>query len=264
MKSVRKKRGARLGQHFLTGQWAAKKLAESVQVHANETILEIGPGKGALTRELLATGASVIAIEKDAALVEILKRIFATELGNNKLTIVADDIRNITPEQLGLKKYVLAANIPYYITGEIIRQFLSTDVQPRAMAMLVQKEVAERIVSRDHKESILSLSVKAYGTPKIVAKVSRGNFSPPPSVDSAILLIEDISKKLFSNMSEDSFFKVVKAGFSSKRKFLANNLINLFEKEKVERSFTDCKLPHNIRAEDVPFGTWNMLARNLT
>ncbi len=264
MKSTRKRPGARLGQHFLTGQWAAKKLAEAVCVQAGETILEIGPGRGALTRHLLATGAHVVAIEKDPQLVEVLESLFSDETARRRLAVVAADIRDITPGKLGLEKYVVAANIPYYITGEIIRQFLSTDVQPRAMALLVQKEVAQRIVARNRKESVLSISVKVYGTPKIVAGVSRGNFSPPPSVDSAILLINDISKKSFVDQREDAFFKVVKAGFSSKRKFLASNLINLFEKEKIERSFTNCKLPHNIRAEDVPFGMWNTLARDLT
>ncbi len=264
MKSAKKRPGARLGQHFLTGEWAARALAEAVRVQPGETILEIGPGRGALTRHLLATGANVVAIEKDEALVRELQKIFSEEIVGGKLTIIADDVRNITPEQFGLKKYVLAANIPYYITGEIIRQFLSTDVQPRAMALLVQKEVAQRIVARDHKESILSLSVKAYGTPKIVAKVSKGNFSPPPSVDSAILLISDISKKSFAEVSEDIFFKIVKTGFSSKRKFLANNLSNQFSKISVTGAFPEIGIALNTRAEDLALDQWLHLAKRLT
>ncbi|OGG51514.1 ribosomal RNA small subunit methyltransferase A [Candidatus Kaiserbacteria bacterium RIFCSPHIGHO2_02_FULL_54_11b] len=264
MRSGRK--GARLGQHFLTGAWAARSLAQAVNVRPNETILEIGPGKGALTKELLATGAHVIAIEKDRALVEKLSQTFAQEISEGRLRLVEDDVRNFEPgsSKLEARSYVLAANIPYYITGEIIRQFLETTAQPRAMALLVQKEVAERIVARDHKESILSLSVKAYGSPKIVAKVSRGNFSPPPSVDSAILLITNISKESFGDVAEDGFFKVVKTGFASKRKFLANNLAVVFGKDETLRALTACNLSSKVRAEDVPLEKWRGIARELS
>ena len=266
MKSVKKKRGARLGQHFLTGRWAAHTLAESVGVRPDETILEIGPGKGALTRELLATGGHVLAVEKDEILANELGNIFAAEIASGALRVVAADIRDFQQAQYNLATgaFVLAANIPYYITGEIIRQFLEIEAQPRAIALLIQKEVADRIIARDGKESILSLSVKAYGVPKIVARVSRGNFSPPPSVDSAILLITDISKKFFEGFDEKSFFKVVKTGFSSKRKFLANNLAVVFDKEQMLRAFDACKLAPNVRAEDIPLPKWGELTRELS
>ncbi len=266
MKSVRKRRGARLGQHFLTGTWAAKRLAESAQAHAEEIILEIGPGKGALTRELLETGARVIAIEKDAALVEELHITFAPEIASNQLILLEDDIRNFEPRSLKLEArgYVLAANIPYYITGEIIRMFLTTEIQPRRMVLLIQKEVADRILARDKKESILSLSVKAYGVPRVVAKVSRGNFSPPPSVDSAILAIENISRDFFNEIDESSFFKIVRAGFSSKRKFLARNLAVSFPLSAVRDAFKQCAIDEKARAEDLPLVTWKRLTKHLS
>ena len=137
-------------------------------------------------------------------------------------------------------------------------------MQPRAMALLIQKEVADRIVARDRKESILSISVKAYGTPKIIAEVSRGNFNPPPSVDSAILLIDNISRNFFTNVSEEKFFNVVKSGFASKRKFLANNLAKEFPKELIARAFAACELPPKIRAEDVSPEKWKMLTEKLS
>ena len=261
-----KRRGARLGQHFLTGQWAAAALAKAVGAQSGETILEIGPGKGALTRELLATGNTVIAVEKDERLIAGLEQLFAREIEFGKLVLVADDIRNFNPRlrfNLNLKGYVLAANIPYYITGEIIRQFLETDLPPRAMALLVQKEVAQRIAT-DKKESILSLSVKAYGRPKIVAKVPRGNFNPPPSVDSAILFVDDISKIFFEGISEKRFFDCLHAGFGSKRKFLANNLGTKFGKEEAMRALAACGVDAKARAEDVPLAKWKCLVKNLT
>lgn len=266
MKSIKKRRGARLGQHFLTGEWAATALADAAQIQPGETVLEIGPGKGALTKKLLATGGRVIAIEKDEMLVRHLEATFTNEIASGRLIVLHGDIRNFDAQRLNLKagEYVLAANIPYYITGEIIRQFLSTSAQPRAIALLIQKEVADRIMARDHKESILSLSVKVYGTPKIIAKVSKGNFSPPPSVDSAILLVSDISKESFHDVSEETFFEVVKTGFSSKRKFLANNLGNEFSKDAVAHAFADCGLALNARAEDVTLTAWLCISRNRT
>ena len=264
-----KKRGARLGQHFLKSPWAARALAHAVNIANDEIVLEIGPGKGALTRELLAVSSKVIAIEKDEGLVEVLKEKFANEIQSGKLIVVAGDIRDINQGEtlkfqrshLDWQNYVVAANIPYYITGEIIRQFLTAEKQPRAMALLVQKEVAKRIISE--KESLLSLSVKAYGTPKIIAKVPRGNFSPAPNVDSAIILIDNISRDFFSSVDEELFFKILHAGFKSKRKFLISNLGNSFGKDEVARAFAQCEINPKARAEDVSLEKWGCLATQL-
>jgi len=268
-----KKRGAKLGQHFLKAKWAARALAYAVGIERGDTVLEIGPGKGALTGEILAVaikvGARVVAIEKDEALVAHLNEIFPNEIKSGALIIHNADIRDMNPDksdQIGRYialsgKYVVAANIPYYITGEIIRQFLTAEKQPRTMALLVQKEVAKRIIS--DKESLLSLSVKVYGTPKIVAKVPRGNFSPPPNVDSAILLIENISRNFFADLSEELFFKVLHASFKSKRKFLLNNLADSFGKEAVASAFEKCGINLKSRAEDVPLAAWRYLATQL-
>ncbi len=254
------RKGARLGQHFLIHSWAAKKLAYAAAPRDGETILEIGPGKGVLTKELLALG-NVVAIEKDEALVEILKSTFAEEIASGRFTLVTDDVRNIVPQTLMKNEYVVAANIPYYITGEIIRQFLTASKQPRAMALLIQKEVAQRIVSK--KESILSISVKAYGTPTLVEKVSKTHFSPPPSVDSAILAIDNISKTFFTDLSEDLFFTVVRAGFASKRKFVANNLATLFDKEAVIGAMRNAAISEKERAENVTLAQWKMVAKEV-
>lgn len=254
-------RGAKLGQHFLNAQWVARDLVRSVGIPEKETIIEVGPGRGALTKELLAQGATVIAIEKDPTLIPVLREAFAQELSSGQLKLIEGDIRDTTPATLDIESYSVAANIPYYITGEIIRHFLTAPEQPRAMSLLIQKEVAERIVARDGKESILSLSVKAYGNPSIVAKVPAGCFNPPPKVDSAILLVEDISREFFDTISEENFFKVVRTGFASKRKMLAGNLKGLFENSA--QILQECGIDVKVRAEDVQLSQWKKIASTL-
>jgi 16S rRNA (adenine1518-N6/adenine1519-N6)-dimethyltransferase len=256
-----KRSGARLGQHFLNNPTIARKLVEAAGITREDTVLEIGPGRGALTKELLKTRAHVVAVEKDAALVTPLRTMFE---GLN-LEVIGCDIRDFDPadHDLSAGSYILAANIPYYITGEIIRQFLTSDAQPKTMALLIQKEVAERILARDGKESILSISVKAYGTPSIAAKVSRGNFSPPPSVDSSILVVRNISKNFFVELDEKFFFTVVRAGFASKRKFLANNLGVVFGKEKTMEVLQVVGVGEKVRAEELGLGEWMKIATEL-
>lgn len=257
------RRGAHLGQHFLNNLHYAQVLAEAAGARAGVIVLEIGPGTGALTRELLKKGAGVIAIEKDASLVAQLQTTFSNEIEHGVLKIVASDIRNFDPRSLSLEayRYVLAANIPYYITGEIIRQFLETSHQPLTLALLIQREVAQRIVSTT--ESILSISVKAYGMPKIIAKVTKGNFTPPPSVDSAILAITQVSKNNFTDVSEKHFFEVVRAGFAAKRKLLANNIAVKFGKENAQRALTAAGLDAHVRAENVHVPQWLEIAKAL-
>lgn len=251
--------GARLGQHFLTAQSVARKVALACAVQKGETIVEVGPGTGMLTRELLATGANVVAIEKDEQLAQRLHETFRTERETGQFRLLTGDIRDFTPERTVLSEYVVAANIPYYITGEIIRQFLTARHQPRAMALLIQKEVAQRIVARDGKESILSLSVKAYGTPSIIAKVSAGSFSPPPKVDSAIILIEHISRSFFSGFTERHFFEILHAGFAARRKKLSGNLAKVFG-QSVRDALADSHIPENARAEDLVLAQWAAIA----
>ena len=141
--------GARLGQHFLKAEWVARTLAESVPTTQGETIVEVGPGTGALTRILLETKAPVIAIEKDEKLAEQLTDTFGEALREGQFRLITGDVRDFSPEKENITAYVVAANIPYYITGEIIRMFLTCPHQPRALSLLIQKEVAQRIVARD-------------------------------------------------------------------------------------------------------------------
>ena len=272
-KRQRKKKGARLGQHFLVNPQVAKAVAEGARVMKNDLVLEIGPGKGMLTRVLLSMGTRVVAVEKDPAMVALLNETFKKEISDQRLVVREDDIRNFltlsTIYSPLSTSYKVAANIPYYITGELLRMFLTTENQPKSIAFLIQKEVAQRITGYGKrqpdgaiKESVLSLSVKVYGTPRYVKTVSRGNFNPPPNVDSAILAITDISRKNFKNVSEEMFFKIVKAGFAQKRKKLSGNLKKLFG-NRTEKIFSDLTLDPRIRAEDVGLSVWLSLAKNL-
>jgi 16S rRNA (adenine1518-N6/adenine1519-N6)-dimethyltransferase len=234
------------------------------EVSAEDIILEIGPGQGDLTWRLITLAAKVIAVEKDDRLFELLQEKFKTEIRKGGLDLIHGDILDFDPDTLSFYtdfSYKLIANIPYNLTGAIFKKFLSAKTLPERIVLMVQKEVAERIVARDKKESILSLSIKAYGAPKYVETVKAGSFSPAPSVDSAILLIEGVSKDFFKDVSEDKFFKVVKTGFKSKRKKLFSNLASVFPKENVENAWKTMNLDQNIRAEDTGVHIWKEISK---
>jgi 16S rRNA (adenine1518-N6/adenine1519-N6)-dimethyltransferase len=242
-----------LGQNFLMHARIAQRIARTAEVPAEVTVFEIGPGTGMLTRELLKLGHTVIALETDESLVEELRETFASDIRAKRLTLIQGDIRTYRLSSLP-KKYAVVANIPYYLTGEIFRMFLSAKQQPTQMTLLVQKEVASRI-ARSAKESILSLSVKAYGTPAYEFTVPRGAFRPAPNVDSAVLSIRDISRAHFKTKGEEErFFKLIHAGFAHKRKFVRNNLIGA--------GLDPRDIPEKARAEDLSLVVWLTLAHD--
>lgn len=252
-----------LGQHFLRSERALSEIIEAGRLDKEDTVLEIGPGQGVLTEKLLPKVKWVTAIEKDDLLYEFLQERFASEIKDKKLRLIHSDVLDFDLEILDQEIYKVVANIPYNITGAILEKFLSTSNQPSQMVLLVQDEVAKRIVARDGKESILSISVKVYGTPRYVHKVLAGSFVPAPKVDSAVISIENISKKFFAEFSEDKFFKILKAGFSAKRKKLSRNLESIFDKKLIAETFTKLNLNQNLRAEDLNPETWHSIANNL-
>lgn len=259
MEKIRAKKS--LGQNFLRSKKALDAIVEAGDIENTDTILEIGPGEGVLTKRLLEKAGKVIAIEKDARLISGLQTQFAQEISERKLELIEADILNYL---LQVTNYKLIANIPYYITGEIIRKFLESENQPEKIVLLLQKEVAQRIVARDKKESILSLSVKVYGEPRYIATVKKESFSPKPKVDSAIVSISNISKTNFKNTTEEKFFSIVKAGFAQKRKKLINNLRKVAPKEILEKVFQELNLDPNTRAEDISFELWLKIAESLS
>ena len=260
-----------LGQHFLRSKVALLQIIEAAKLSADDVVLEIGPGEGALTEGLLATGARVVAVETDARCILLLQERFASFIKTKKFILLEGDIRNddiqkklFTKTHLGKDSYKLVANIPYYITGMLFRLFLETLRQPNTIVFLIQKEVAEQIVARDGKEGILSLAIKVFGTPHYVAKVKREAFSPPPKVDSAIIAVEDIGMKKLDGLSPELYFKVVKAGLAARRKMLLGNLRELnIPKETLETIFHEQHIPLTARGEDVSAEKWRELVRAL-
>lgn len=248
-----------LGQNFLTSKKIVEDIIRAADLQPDDVILEVGPGKGILTEAILEKipKGKLIAVEKDKRLVELLTQKFRY---SKNLVIVHGDIlkANVSSFKLQVSRYKIVANIPYYITSRFLRQFLQCDFQPTKMVLMLQKEVAERIIAKDKKESILSISIKVYGQPKIIKKVPASYFSPQPKVDSAILLINNISKNFFNNVDEKRFFTLVKQGFSSKRKLLKNNL-----KMLNTRCSTKCGIAEKARAENLSSKDWRCLYPNL-
>jgi len=264
-----------LGQHFLTSQKAIAEIIKAGDLNSNDVILEIGPGTGVLTEKLLASGAQIIAIEKDGELVNLLKEKFAQEIKNKKLILLHQDILKFNPETdliftkkisdkkikiNKILKYKIIANIPYYLTGMIFTKFLETKFKPDMIVLLVQKEIAERIVAKNKKESILSLAVKFYSreNPKIIYKVSAGSFFPKPKVDSAVLQIKIRSATNTDNVInnqyqklEKKYLEIIKIAFAHKRKIMLSNLKIAFKDIGWEKIFTELNLNKKVRAEDL-------------
>jgi len=256
-KLIRKKS---LGQHFLHNAYYLSLIADAADISKKSTAVEIGPGDGALTTVLLERGAKVLAIEKDHRLISVLEEKFADAVKKGKFEVVEADA--LAHELLTKDDYTVVGNIPYYITGALLRKYLSAKHQPGRLVFLMQKEVTERI-ARSKKESILSLSVKAYGTPKYIKTVPKGAFSPSPKVDSAILLVEGISRKHFASKKEEGvFFELVRAGFAQKRKLLRRNIESLTG-EMTIHYMQKAGIALDARAEDVVFSQWLALLKQM-
>lgn len=250
-----------LGQNFLRSTSVVKKIVASADITAGEIVLEVGPGKGILTRALLDSGARVVAVEKDDRLIPELSELFAEEVALGTFTLVHGDILELFPTSIPLIKngnYKVVANIPYYISGALLRIFLESDCQPASMVLMLQKEVARRIVAQDKKESILSVSVKAYGTPQYIDTVKKEMFKPIPNVDSAVLKIHTISKDFFAGIEEETFFTLIKTAFGQKRKTLGNTLRAIFGVE-TEKVLEGAGIQKNARPEDLTLLDWRKI-----
>jgi 16S rRNA (adenine1518-N6/adenine1519-N6)-dimethyltransferase len=250
----------KLGQNFLQDPIALDSIASAAEISPTDTVLEIGPGLGSLTRHLADLASHVIAVELDQDLIPPL--IDVTSAYEN-ISIIHGDILKISPKDLTLKSnYLVVANIPYYITSAIIRHLLENEPNPRRIVLTVQKEVARRICAKPGDMSLLALSVQVYGNPRIASYIPAGAFFPAPKVDSAVLCIDIYQSPQIKPELLDTFFKLIKAGFSQKRKTLRNSLsagLHIFPSD-AEEFLKKANIDPMRRAETLSIEEWAILA----
>jgi 16S rRNA (adenine1518-N6/adenine1519-N6)-dimethyltransferase len=274
----------RLGQNYLVDTGALKRIVEAAGVQAGDSILEIGPGLGSLTRYLAAAGRHVTAVELDGRLIPVLREVLEPF---PNVRIVEGDILLLDPAELmddppmmmagpaelmgGMdpqasepedRAYVVVANIPYYITSPLIRHLLEARLRPARLTLTVQQEVAERITAEAGEMSLLALSVQVYGRPGIAARIPAGAFYPSPQVDSAVVRVEIFAEPLFPPPVLETVFRLAKAGFSQKRKMLRNSLAAGMHMApaQAEVLLTTAGIEPTRRAETLSLEEWGQLA----
>jgi len=251
----------RLGQNFLVDKSVLEKIVNAASLSTKDYVLEIGPGIGTLTQKLCEKARWVMGIEVDPNMVRILKETCGSHY-NLKIiqrNILAIDLSKHLSQ---LSSYKVVANLPYYITQPILRNFLETQFfKPETMVLMVQKEVAEKICAKKGKMSLLSVSVQFYSDPEYIETVKKESFFPVPKVDSAIIKIQNIAPKLPDVKNIDLFFQIVKAGFSQKRKKLHNSIAgNLRMKENdVSEILKSAGVDFNRRAETLSLIEWEKI-----
>ncbi|HZX50079.1 MAG TPA: 16S rRNA (adenine(1518)-N(6)/adenine(1519)-N(6))-dimethyltransferase RsmA [Candidatus Paceibacterota bacterium] len=246
-----------LGQNFLVEDHIVQKMVVAASIQPQDTVLEVGPGIGTLTQELAKHAKKVVAVEKDAKMVEILKGTLA-EFKNVEV-IHGDALKTQVPKQT----YKVVANLPYYISAPTIRKFLEAENRPQSITLIIQKEVAQRICAKPPDMSILAVSVQFYATPKIISYIKKTSFWPQPHVDSAIIHI--VPRKEKPDIDAQKFFSVVKAGFTHPRKQLLGNLSAGLKRprEHMETILRKNSIDPARRAETLSVQDWINLANDL-
>jgi 16S rRNA (adenine1518-N6/adenine1519-N6)-dimethyltransferase len=252
-----------LGQNFLQDSQALEEIVSAAEVQQTDTVLEIGPGLGSLTRYLAMSAKAVVAVELDKNLLPPLKTVLAPY---PNVRLIQGDILKLSPIELDLDNdYVVVANIPYYITSAVIRHLLESDSKPRRIVLTIQKEVAQRICAKPGDLSLLALSVQVYGKPRIAAHIPANAFYPAPKVDSAVLVVDIYPLPQVKAETLDSFFKLVKAGFSQKRKTLRNSLSSGLHISPADAAelLARAAIDPQRRAETVSIEEWESLAEKM-
>ena len=247
-----------LGQHWLKDPDILADIAEAAELTGDDVVLEIGPGLGTLTSRLLARANSVTAVEFDADLARKLPGQFP----GKKLTVVNQDILQFDLNQLP-KNYKVVANVPYYITSKIVEKLMTAENKPSVAVLLVQKEVAERIAAEAGNMSILSVSVQIFAEAELDIEVPRQFFTPPPKVDSQVVVLRTRDNPLITPEDQRDFFRIVKAGFSAKRKKLRSSLSGGLgiDKSVAEELLKNAGISPDARAEDLAIEDWKKLLK---
>lgn len=247
-----------LGQHWLRDRDVLAHIADCAEIDKNDTILEIGPGLGTLTSELLRRAGKVIAVEFDPE----LARKLPSQFPGKNLDVVTSDILSYDLSDLPTG-YKVVANVPYYITSKIVQMLMTATNKPSIAVLLVQKEVAERLAAGPGNMSILAISAQVFADVTMGDIVKAELFTPPPKVDSQVVILKTRQSPFLTDVSEVDFFRVVKAGFSSKRKKLRSSLaggLNL-SKTEVEQLLTKAQINPDSRAETLDLASWVRLTR---
>ena len=250
----------KLGQNFLVDEQIVSKIAAAAQITAGDLVLEIGPGIGTLTQALATTGAEVVAVELDSHLLPVLEKTLA---GYDNVRIINEDILKVNIiQELGGRDFVVAANLPYYITTPIIFALLEQKLPLRRLVVMVQKEVAERMTAQPGGKDYgaLSVAIQYYTQPHFAFKVSPGCFVPPPSVELAVVVCERRTEPPVQ-VEEKTFFQVVKAAFSLRRKMLNNALKNMgLNSEQVKNWLERAQIDGKRRGETLSLEEFARLA----
>lgn len=254
-----------LGQNWLINPKIHETIIEAAEISSTDMILEVGPGTGLLTKPLAQTGAKILAVEKDLALVKELEKQF--EKAKN-VTIIPGDILKFNPQdyQLQTINYKLLGNIPYYLTSHLIKLALEKWPRPERLILMVQKEVAQRLLARPPRMNLLGLSVQFYADVQLIRLVSKGNFRPIPKVNSAIIKIIPQELSVEQRAWAPVLFKIARAGFSGRRKQLVNSLSTGLgiTKEKVEAAMVTAKIEGRRRPETLTLPEWLNLSSSLS
>lgn len=254
----------RFGQHFLTDLNILTRIADAAEIRPGESVLEIGPGQGALTAVLAERADRVVAVEVDRDLIAGLRERFAAQ---PNVAIIERDVLDAPPSELlamggAAPPYVVVANLPYNIAAMVLRRMLEGDVQPRCLVVMVQLEVADVICARPPKMGLLSIANQVYGETSMVMKVAPGAFNPPPKVHSAVVRI-DVAPAPRVDVPLDEFFRVVKSGFGNPRKMLRNSLsYGLHVKQDVvDQVMADAGVDANLRPQVLTLDDWADVTR---
>ncbi|MGE5333695.1 MAG: 16S rRNA (adenine(1518)-N(6)/adenine(1519)-N(6))-dimethyltransferase RsmA [Nitrososphaerota archaeon] len=250
-----------LGQHLLISRRALNAVVSAADLSPDDNVLEVGAGPGVLTRELAQRARRVVAVELDRAVLPVLRE---TTAGLANVEIIPRNLLEVDPEEVfGAESYKLVANLPYYITSLILRYLLESANPPQVLVVMVQREVAERLVAGPGEMSLLSLSVQFYGTPKIVGYVPATAFYPPPKVDSAIVRVDLHPAPLLDSTASDLFFELIHAGFAEKRKQLHNSLTRHLDvpRETIDRWLAEGVIDSMRRPQTLSLEEWLRLAR---